>query len=80
MEWADHEGLAACLRESESWVITYDDDDRVPHELYAGLRCAAFGIKHTAAVQHIGKEYAVFSRDLSIPDLNLLGHNAHLIA
>jgi DNA adenine methylase len=80
MEWADHELLAACLRDSGSWVITYDEDDRVPQTLYPGLRCAEFGIKHTAAVQHIGREYAVFSRELSIPDLDLLGHGAHLIA
>jgi DNA adenine methylase len=62
------------------WMITYDADRRVPDELYPNLRYAVFGIKHTAAVQHIGQEYAVFSTDLSIPDLTLLGHNARLIA
>ena len=80
MHWEDHRLLADRLLDAGSWVITYDADHRVPDELYRDLRCAVFGIKHTAAVQHIGEEYAVFSRDLMLPSLELLGHNAYLFA
>ncbi len=80
MHWEDHRLLADLLLDAGTWVITYDADRRVPEELYRGLRCAVFGIKHTAAVQHIGEEYAVFSRDLTLPSLELLGHQARLIA
>ena len=72
LEWPDHQRLAETLRGADNWLVTYDHDPRVL-ELYAGLRCAAFGIKHTAAIQHIGQEYAVFPASLVIPSLDRLG-------
>jgi DNA adenine methylase len=72
LRWQDHERLADTLRCSNGWLLTYDADDRV-RDLYSGLRCASFGIAHTAATQHIGQEFAVFAPDLEVPDLALLG-------
>lgn len=68
----DHHRLAVTLRNSDRWLLTYDTDPEVI-ELYQGLRCAVFSIKHTAAVQHIGSEYAVFPDSLVIPSLEWLG-------
>lgn len=68
----DHKRLAATLRAADRWLLTYDAHPEVL-ELYQGLRCAVFGIKHTAAVQHIGREYAVFPDSLVVPSLGRLG-------
>ncbi len=73
-EWKNHERLARVLRSARRWLLTYDADPRV-HTLYPGLRCASFGIAHTAATQHVGREYAVFSKELSVTSLaNLSRH------
>ena len=69
---ADHRRLADVLSDRPGWMLTYDADPRVP-ELYQGLRCATFDIKHTAAKQHIGSEYAVFADGLRVPTLDGLG-------
>ncbi|MGR0219521.1 DNA adenine methylase [Agromyces sp. ZXT2-6] len=69
----DHLELAEQLRHSNfRWLLTYDADDRIVSELYPGLRCVEFNISHTAHTQHVGSEYAVFSDDLVVPDLDLL--------
>lgn len=73
LEWADHARLAKTLRAAGSWFLTYDADSRVPKQLYRGLRCAVFGIAHTAQVQHVGREYAVFAESLHVPSLDGLG-------
>lgn len=75
MEWTDHQRLAAALRAASNWLITYDTDPRVPGVLYQGLRCASFGIAHTAQDQHIGREYAVFADGLLVPSLAKLGRS-----
>jgi DNA adenine methylase len=76
LSWEDHERLATVLCAGERWMLTYDDDPRVPTVLYPRLRCAAFGIAHTASVQHIGREYAVFADSLFVESLDWLGHDA----
>lgn len=76
LEWSDHQRLAAELRGSSGWFLTYDADARVPEELYCGMRYAAFDISHTARARHLGKEYAVFARDLVVPSLDGLGKSA----
>jgi len=69
----DHATLASCLLSSPlRWFMTYDCDARITDELYPGLRCAIFDIKHTAQVQHVGSEYAVYSENLRVPGLGLL--------
>lgn len=68
----DHQRLAATLRGADRWLLTYDTHPEVLH-LYQGLRFAVFGIKHTAAIQHIGSEYAVFPDSLVVPSLDRLG-------
>ncbi len=75
MDWADHQRLATALRAHPqgSWMLTYDCDLRVPTELYAGLRCVEFSIAHTAAVQHVGREYAVFSHGVRLDLIDELG-------
>ncbi|PCK23253.1 DNA adenine methylase [Rhodococcus qingshengii] len=65
----DHATLAAQLRNSDlKWLLTYDADRRVTDELYAGHRCVEFDIAHTAAIQHVGVEYAVFSESVALTD------------
>ena len=78
LQWEDHQRLAAVLGDATGWFLTYDHDPRVLR-LYPHLRCASFGIAHTAGVQHVGSEYAVFARDLILPPLHNLGHRARLI-
>jgi DNA adenine methylase len=68
----DHQRLAATLRSADRWLLTYDTHPDVL-DLYHGLRCAIFGIKHTASIQHIGTEYAVFPDSLVVPSLERLG-------
>jgi DNA adenine methylase len=79
-EWADHQALAQSLRRGGRWLVTYERDRRVL-DLYPDLACASFGIAHTAADPHVGREYAVFSRALTIPSsIAWLGHNARFAA
>ncbi|MFJ4030115.1 DNA adenine methylase [Paenarthrobacter sp. NPDC089989] len=67
-----HLNLATQLAEIRlPWVLTYDSDPRISEVLYSDQRCAEFGISHTAQVQHIGKEYVVFSKDLIVPDMQI---------
>lgn len=67
LTWHDHQRLARLLNEtSDRWVVTYDCDRRVPDELYRRFRIARFAIAHTAANQHVGWEFAVFSRSLRV--------------
>jgi DNA adenine methylase len=73
LSWEDHRRLAGLLRDADGWFLTYDADPRVPEILYAGLRCAEFRTSHTAAKQHVGKEYAVFASSLAVPSLAMLG-------
>jgi DNA adenine methylase len=76
LSYDDHRELATLLRRSDlPWFMTYDADERISKDLYSGLRCASFDISHTAARQHIGSEYAVFSAGLVVPDLNIIKGN-----
>jgi DNA adenine methylase len=79
LTWEDHQRLAKLLkRHHRRWMLTYDTDPRVPDLLYKNLRCAQFSIKHTAAVQQIGTEYAIFSQSLRIDSIdNLSRGNAN---
>ena len=71
---ADHAELAALLRVSNfPWILTYDVNERVTSNLYQGLRTVEFDIAHTAQVQHVGSEYAVFGPHLVVPTLDVLG-------
>lgn len=82
LSYDDHKELAARLRAANfPWFMTYDADERIPQDLYAGLRCASFDIAHTAATQHIGSEYAVFAAGVTIPDLEIIrGNTARWVA
>lgn len=72
--WTDHQRLAELLRgEDAGWLLTYDADPRIVDELYSGMRCATFSTSHTASVQHVGMEYAVFAPALVVPSLEGLG-------
>ncbi len=73
LSYADHAELATLLKRTDlPWFMTYDADERITTDLYQGLRCASFDISHTAATQHIGSEYAVYSDGLAVPDLELI--------
>jgi DNA adenine methylase len=72
--WADHQRLSELLKgHDDGWFLTYDADPRIIGELYVGMRCALFSTSHTAAVQHVGSEYAVFAPELVVPSLTGLG-------
>lgn len=73
LRWDDHVRLAGLLRQGGRWLLTYDADPRITGELYAGLRCAEFSMSHSAAIQHVGREYAVFAPSLDVPTLAGLG-------
>jgi len=34
-----------------------------------------FNIKHTAHYQHVGSEYAVYSDNLAVPNLDIMRHD-----
>jgi DNA adenine methylase len=69
----DHADLADHLRASSiPWFLTYDAHERVTTKLYTGLRTVQFNIAHTAQVQHVGSEYAVFSDGLELPAMDLI--------
>jgi DNA adenine methylase len=73
LDWTDHQRLGELLRRKHRrWMLTYDVDPRVPDVLYKRLRCAQFSIKHTAALQQLGTEYAVFSDSLRVKTLDRL--------
>jgi DNA adenine methylase len=64
----DHSELAEILKISGlPWFLTYDTHERITAELYSGLRTLRFNIAHTAQVQHVGSEYAVFGQNLEVP-------------
>jgi DNA adenine methylase len=73
LDWEDHVRLSALLRQGGRWFLTYDADPRVTEDLYAGLRCAEFSLSHSAAVQHVGREFAVFAPALQVTTLDGLG-------
>lgn len=73
LDWEDHVRLAQLLRQGGRWLLTYDADPRVTDDLYSDLRCAEFTLSHSAAVQHLGKEYAIFAPALTVPSLVGLG-------
>lgn len=79
--WSDHKRLAELFGEEDrGWFMTYDADPRITDELYVGLRCAQFRTSHTAALQHVGQEYAVFARGLTVESLEGLGSGeAHYV-
>jgi DNA adenine methylase len=73
LSYQDHHEIAnQLIRSSLRWFMTYDCDDRITEELYPDLRCARFNIPHTAQHQHVGSEYAVFSDNLNVPNLDIL--------
>jgi DNA adenine methylase len=71
--WTDHVRLSKLLQEGGQWLLTYDADPRITDDLYAGFRCAEFSMTHSAAVQHMGREYAVFAHSIEVSTLAGLG-------
>lgn len=72
----DHAELSELLRSiGLPWLLTYDVHADVATCLYGGLRIAEFDIAHTAQVQHVGSEYAVFGPGLNVPDVALVGNS-----
>ncbi|MEF3115413.1 DNA adenine methylase [Streptomyces chrestomyceticus] len=66
----DHQELANTLKETSlRWLLTYDADGRVTSDLYKGLRCVEFDILHTAQIQRVGSEYAIFGNKLILPEV-----------
>lgn len=62
-----HRQLAAALRSCPArWMLTYDDEP-VVLDLYADHRVLEYDIAHTANLQRVDREYAVFSDNLYVP-------------
>jgi DNA adenine methylase len=77
LSWENHQHLSRILSDASApWVVTYDLDSRVSDELYPRHRVARFRIAHTAAAQHVGEEYAIFSNFLNLDSLTGLGTGA----
>lgn len=80
LTWHDHQRLAKVLSDTRgSWMVTYDHDPRV-HLLYPKFRRAEFSMAHTAAKQHVGREYAIFSHAVAINDLSGLGRDGAFVS
>lgn len=75
-----HRSIAEILRKSgKHWVVTYDNHVAVP-EFYPSERKALYRLNHTAAKQHFGTEYIVFSDTLAVDCLQAVGpHGAHWV-
>lgn len=79
MDWSDHQRLARALSElGGAWMVTYDADERILTELYLTQRCAEYGIAHSAAKQHMGKEYVVFSDAVPVEEMTGVGSGSAL--
>jgi len=77
LSWNHHKQLARFLRRTGlRWLLTYDVDPRVITDLYPGNPCVQFAISHTAARQHVGDEYAVFSKKTKLISLDGLSVSA----
>lgn len=64
----DHRQLAKGIMKTESpWVVTYDYDAAVVHDLYPGHRRIAFALSYTAQERRGGKEAAFLSPLLNLP-------------
>ncbi|MFI0750113.1 DNA adenine methylase [Streptomyces sp. NPDC021224] len=67
----DHTELASVLSVSPiKWFLTYDAESRITESLYVNHRCIQFEIAHSAQIRHLGVEYAVFSKALSLPEFD----------
>lgn len=72
--WQDHIAIAKLIAAHKGpWVVTYDHDERVRTSLYPSHRCAEFSLSHSAAAQHFGQEYMVFSESLRVETLESVG-------
>ncbi|WP_369367027.1 DNA adenine methylase [Streptomyces sp. CG4] len=76
----DHTELSSVLSGSPiKWFLTYDAESRITESLYPDHRCMQFEISHSAQVRHLGVEYAVFSKDLHVPEFDgVIGKNDYL--
>ncbi len=79
LEWTDHRKLARLISSRPGWFLTYDVDPRI-RSLYQGHRRAMFSMTHTAGPRHVGREYAIFSKELVIPSLSSLGTMARYLS
>ena len=70
---SDHEEISTQLKGSSlRWLVTYDTDERITGGLYGEHRIAEFMIAHTAHRQHVGTEFMVFSKSLTVSELDIL--------
>jgi DNA adenine methylase len=82
LTWEDHVDIAEKLAfRHDSWLVTYDHDERVLSGLYPGFRCAEYSLSHSAFRQHFGREYLIFSQTLTVGDLDSVGpHGASWVS
>ena len=68
-EKADHKKLARIVRRLPiPWVVSYDDHPEV-RALYQGRQMVTYDIAYGASVRYRGREVAIFSDGLVVPDV-----------
>ena len=68
-ELSDHRNLADRVKRlKQPWIVTYDYDAAVGHELFPDHRCLSFELSYSAQSRHHGREAMFFSNRLQLPD------------
>ena len=67
---AGHQRLADALHQTPArWLLTYDDEPAVSHELYPQHRVVAYDIRNNANRARQAREFAVLSDNLAVGDI-----------
>lgn len=68
-EVGDHRRLQRSVTQlDQPWIVTYDYDGAIQHQLYEGYPRLAFELSYSAQSRQKGKEALFLSRNLALPD------------
>ena len=69
MNYGKHQLLAEKLNSSyQRWIVSYDRDPRVADDLYPNNNILQFGLRHSAAWPHRGRELMAMSAAITMTD------------